>query len=157
MDEKPIDGKSESGMSRRRFLTLGVGAAGTAIALSYIGTAGKFLEPPAANAETLKEVGKLSDFEVGVPKLITYPGSTGDEGIYVLNMGKDGWLALDNHCTHLQCAVNYVDSAKKFMCPCHGGLFDLKGNVVSGPPPKPLDRRVIKVQGGSVRVGGMLV
>ncbi len=157
MDEKPMDEKIESGMSRRRFLTLGVGAAGTAIALGYIGTAGMFLEPAAADAETLKEVGKVSDFEEGVPKLITYHGDSVEEGIYVINMGKEGWLALDFHCTHLQCAVNYVDSAKKFMCPCHGGVFDLKGNVISGPLPKPLQRRVIKVQGNSVRVGGMLV
>jgi cytochrome b6-f complex iron-sulfur subunit len=151
-----MDEKTESGMSRRRFLTLGVGAAGTAIALGYIGTAAKFMEPPAANAEALKEVGKVSDFEEGVPKLVTYQGNS-EEGVYVTNMGQEGWLALDFHCTHLQCAVNYVDAAKKFMCPCHGGTYDLKGNVLSGPPPKPLHRRVIKVQGDSVRVGGMLV
>jgi Rieske Fe-S protein len=152
-----MDEKTESGMSRRRFLTLGAGAAGTAIALGYIGAAGMFLEPTEASAETLKKVGKVSDFEEGVPKLITYHGDTVEEGIYVINMGKEGWLALDFHCTHLQCAVNYVDSAQKFMCPCHGGVFDLKGNVISGPIPKPLQRRVIKVKGDSVRVGGLLV
>jgi cytochrome b6-f complex iron-sulfur subunit len=152
-----MDEKTESGMSRRRFLTLGVGVAGTAIALGYIGVAEKFLDPPEASADMLKEVGKVSDFEEGVPKLITYQGSTTEEGIYVINMGKEGFLALDFHCTHLQCAVNYEESAKKFMCPCHGGVFDLKGNVLSGPLPKPLQRRIIQVQGDSVRVGGMLV
>lgn len=157
MDEKSMDEKTESGMSRRRFMTLGIGAVGTAIALGYVGSAVKFLEPPVANAETLKEVGKVSDFEEGVPKLITYQGSTVEEGVYVLNMGNEGWLALDFHCTHLQCAVNYVDSTKNFICPCHGGVYDLKGNVLSGPPPKPLHRRAIQVQGDSVRVGGMLV
>lgn len=157
MDENTMDENTKSGMSRRRFLTFGVSAAGTAIALGYLGVAGSFLEPPAANAETLKEVGKVSDFEEGVPKLIKYQGSTTDEGIYVINMGKEGWLALDFHCTHLQCAVNYEEAAKKFMCPCHGGVFDIKGNVLSGPLPKPLQRRIIKVQGRSVRVGGMLV
>jgi len=157
MNEKKMDDKTESGISRRRFLTLGVGAAGTAIALGYIGAAGKFLEPPVANAETLKEVGKVSDFEEGVPKLITYQGSTVEEGIYVLNMGKEGWLALEFLCTHLQCAVNYEDSSKTFICPCHGGAFDLKGNILFGPIPRPLQRRVIEVQGDSVRVGGMLV
>jgi Rieske Fe-S protein len=157
MEEKRMDKKKETAMSRRRFLTLGVGVAGTAMALGYIGTAATFLEPPAAGAEKLKEVGKVSDFEEGVPKLIKYQGSTTDEGIYVINMAKEGWLALDFHCTHLQCAVNYEEAAKKFMCPCHGGVFDLKGNVLSGPLPKPLQRRVIQVQGDSVRVGGMLV
>jgi cytochrome b6-f complex iron-sulfur subunit len=157
MGKKPMNEKTEPGISRRRFLSLGVGAAGTAIALGYIGAAGKFLEPPVANAETLKEVGKVFDFEEGVPKLITYKGSTVEEGIYVLNMGKEGWLALEFLCTHLQCAVNYEDASKTFICPCHGGGFDIKGNVLFGPIPKPLQRRVIQVQGDSVRVGGRLV
>lgn len=157
MGKKPMDEKLESEMSRRHFLTLGVGAAGTAIALGYIGAVGEFLEPPAANAETLKEVGKVSDFEEGVPKLITYKGGTVEEGIYVINMGKEGWFALDFLCTHLQCAVNYEDALKQFICPCHGGGFDLKGNVLSGPISKPLQRRVIQVKGDSVRVGGILV
>jgi cytochrome b6-f complex iron-sulfur subunit len=158
MEEKPMEGKpveEKTDSSRRRFLTLGVGAAGTAIALGYIGTAAKFLEPPAANAEALKEVGKVSEFEVGVPKLVTYQGNS-EEGVYVTNMGSDGWMALDFHCTHLQCAVNYVDAVKKFMCPCHGGTYDIKGHVLSGPPPRNLHQRVIKVQGDSVMVGGML-
>lgn len=153
MDEKQMDEQTDT--SRRRFLTYGVGAVGTVIALGYVGAAAKFLEPPAASAETLKEVGKVSDFEVGVPKLVTYQGNS-EEGVYVLNSGDEGWVALDFHCTHLQCAVNYVDAAKKFMCPCHGGTYDIKGNNLSGPPPRPLHRRVIKVQGDSVRVGGML-
>lgn len=156
MDEIPMDEKPQSGISRRRFITLGVGAAGIAIALGYIGTTVKFLEPPAANAEELKEVGKVSDFEEGVPKLVTYKGATTDEGVYVLNMGNEGWLALDVHCTHLQCMVNYVDATKQFMCPCHGGVYDLKGHVLSGPPPRNLHHRVIQVKGNSVRVGGVL-
>jgi Rieske Fe-S protein len=156
MEEKPMDKKKETAMSRRRFLTLGVGVAGTAMALGYIGTAATFLEPPAAGAEKLKEVGKVSDFQEGVPKLVTYQGETTEEGVYVLNMGKESWIAMDAHCTHLQCLVPYVDAVKKFMCPCHGGVYDLKGNVLSGPPPRPLHRRAIQVKGDSVRVGGVL-
>ena len=149
--------ETETGMSRRRFLTLGVGAAGSAIALGYVGAAGAFLAPPEANAETLKEVGKVSDFEEGVPRLISFQGETAEQGIFVVNMGSEGWLALDYLCTHLQCAVSYEESANQFICPCHGGAFDLKGNVLFGPIPKPLQRRVIEVQGDSVRVGGMVV
>ncbi|NMD72406.1 ubiquinol-cytochrome c reductase iron-sulfur subunit [Bacillus sp. DNRA2] len=156
MGKKQMEKKSESGMSRRRFLNLGIGATGSAIALGYIGSAGKFLEPPVANAETLKEVGKVFDFEEGVPKFITYKGSTVDEGIYIVNMGKEGWLALEFLCTHLQCAVSYDDASKQFLCPCHGGAFDMKGNVLYGPIPKPLQRRVIEAHGISVRVGGRL-
>lgn len=151
-----MEDKKQAGYSRRRFLTLGVGSVGAVITLGYIGVGGIFLDPPAASAETLQEVGQVSEFKERVPKLIAYKGSGVEEGVYVVNMGEEGWVALDFHCTHLQCAVNWVEATKQFMCPCHGGVYDLKGNVVSGPPPKALPRRVISVQGDSVKVGGML-
>lgn len=146
----------EKGMPRRRFLALGIGSAGAIIGLSYVGLLGDFLSPPAANAEPLQEVGRIAEFEEGTPKFVTYKGSTTDEGVYIVNLGNEGWLALDFHCTHLQCGVNYVDSVKQFMCPCHGGVYDIKGQVLSGPPPKNLPRRVIQIQGDSLMVGGML-
>jgi Rieske Fe-S protein len=35
--------------------------------------------------------------------------------------------------------------ATRFRCPCHGGVFDAEGNVVEGPPPRPLDRVEVRV------------
>lgn len=148
--------REEETMPRRKFLQLGIGGIGAAIGLSYVGLAGNFLLPATANAQPLQEVGKVNDFTVGVPKLMVYKGSGVEEGMYVTNLGAEGWLALDFHCTHLQCAVNYESSLKQYMCPCHGGVFDLKGNVLSGPPPRALIRRVVKVQGNSVLLGGRL-
>ncbi|WP_407310297.1 ubiquinol-cytochrome c reductase iron-sulfur subunit [Desulfosporosinus sp. SB140] len=148
--------KEEKTMPRRKFLQIGIGGLGAAIGLSYVGLAGDFLLPAAASAQLLQEVGKISDFPVGVPKLMIYKGSGVEEGMYVTNLGDEGWLALDFHCTHLQCAVNFEPALQQYMCPCHGGVYDLKGNVLSGPPPKPLIRRVVKVQGDSVFLGGRL-
>lgn len=148
--------REEETMPRRKFLQLGIGGIGAAIGLSYVGLVGNFLLPATANAQPLQEVGKVNDFTVGVPKLMVYKGSGVEEGMYVTNLGAEGWLALDFHCTHLQCAVNYESSLKQYMCPCHGGVFDLKGNVLSGPPPRALIRRVVKVQGNSVLLGGRL-
>ncbi|MHB1651362.1 MAG: Rieske 2Fe-2S domain-containing protein [Desulfitobacteriaceae bacterium] len=151
-----MDNDNKREVSRRRFLSLGVGSVGALVALSYVGLTVDFLNPPPANAEPLQDVGKVSDFTEGEPKLVSYKGNGIEEGVYVVNLGSEGWQALDFHCTHLQCAVNWVSTAKRFMCPCHGGVYDLKGNVLSGPPPKPLPRRVIQVQGDSIRVGGRL-
>lgn len=124
--------------------------------LGYLGLASDFLNPPAANAAPLQEVGKVSDFPEQTPTLVSYKGAGVEEGVYVVNLGSEGWLALDFHCTHLQCGVNWVDAANKFMCPCHGGVYDIKGNVLSGPPPQALHRRKILVEGDSVQVGGVL-
>ncbi|AFM39940.1 Rieske Fe-S protein [Desulfosporosinus acidiphilus SJ4] len=151
-----MNNEQGKGIPRRRFLAWGAGSVGAVIGLSYVGLLGDFLNPPAANAEPLQEVGRVSDFEEGTPKFVTYKGSTTAEGVYVVNLGSEGWLALDFHCTHLQCGVNYVDAVKKYICPCHGGVYDLKGQVLSGPPPKNLPRRVIQIQGDSVMVGGII-
>jgi Rieske Fe-S protein len=47
---------------------------------------------------------------------------------------------LSARCTHAGCAVTWRNGEKDFFCPCHNGHFDENGKVVSGPPPRPLDR-----------------
>jgi Rieske Fe-S protein len=42
-------------------------------------------------------------------------------------------------CTHLGCQVRWDGADKKFHCPCHGGVYDPSGQVLEGPPPRPLD------------------
>ena len=55
-------------------------------------------------------------------------------------------------CTHQQCTINGF-SGNVFRCPCHGGCFDPQGNVVDGPPPRPLDRIAARIDdSGSVLV-----
>lgn len=146
--------KKNPGTSRRRFLGLGISALGSILGLSYVGLIGDFFNPPPLQARTLQEVGQVTDFPLHQPKLVSYKGAGIDEGVYVINFGPEGWLALDFHCTHLQCAVTWIDATQQFVCPCHGGIYDLKGNVLSGPPPKNLPMRQIKIQGESVFVGG---
>ena len=50
------------------------------------------------------------------------------------------WIALSSRCQHLGCPVRFVASAARFICPCHGGVYDFRGLVAGGPPVKPLDR-----------------
>jgi menaquinol-cytochrome c reductase iron-sulfur subunit len=50
------------------------------------------------------------------------------------------WIALSSRCMHLGCPVRYVAAALRFICPCHGGVYDFRGLVASGPPVRPLDR-----------------
>lgn len=47
--------------------------------------------------------------------------------------------ALSARCTHLGCQVRWTPEARKFFCPCHGGVYDSAGNVLEGPPPRPLE------------------
>ena len=56
--------------------------------------------------------------------------------------------ALSTVCPHLGCRVRW--EGDHFLCPCHNGVFDREGNVVSGPPPRPLDRYDVEIVDGSV-------
>lgn len=52
----------------------------------------------------------------------------------------DALTAMSATCTHLGCHVRWEADTKHFKCPCHGGTYDRAGNVVSGPPPRPLEK-----------------
>jgi len=56
-----------------------------------------------------------------------------------------GYRALSATCAHLGCRVHWDASQKQFVCPCHGGVYDRSGNVVSGPPPRGLQRLNVRV------------
>jgi len=55
-------------------------------------------------------------------------------------------------CTHLACTVNYDPDSQQIVCPCHQGLFDLEGNVMGGPPPRPLERLTVEVEENTIHV-----
>ncbi|MCL4542229.1 MAG: Rieske 2Fe-2S domain-containing protein [Deltaproteobacteria bacterium] len=55
-----------------------------------------------------------------------------------------------NQCTHLGCPLHWIPARQKFMCPCHGGMFNVLGEVVGGPPPRPLYEWIHKIDKGSV-------
>ena len=77
---------------------------------------------------------------------------------------ESGYRAFSLVCTHLGCVVRWrPDEARKtdsrgknigrFACPCHGGVFDSEGEVVSGPPPRPLERLEVRERNGQVFIG----
>jgi Rieske Fe-S protein len=50
---------------------------------------------------------------------------------------------LSNSCAHLGCPVRWLTNAEghgEFLCPCHGGIYDINGNWVGGPPPRGMYR-----------------
>jgi menaquinol-cytochrome c reductase iron-sulfur subunit len=63
------------------------------------------------------------------------------------------FVALSSRCMHLGCPVRYVPAAERFICPCHGGVYDFRGMVAGGPPVRPLDRFYTRVNNGLVEIG----
>lgn len=70
-----------------------------------------------------------------------------DKQIGILN-SEDGIKVLSIACTHLGCVLNVEDD--KFVCPCHGSMFDLKGNVLKGPALKPLKHIDYTIQNNNI-------
>lgn len=95
-------------------------------------------------------VGKLEDIPVGTPTpfsftLVQVNGwerTSTSHGGYVIRKSEDpnDLLILNSKCTHLSCTVNWSESDKVYLCPCHDAKFGQQGEVLGGPPPRPLDR-----------------
>ena len=63
------------------------------------------------------------------------------------------YVAISNRCMHVGCPIRYVQASQRFICPCHGGIYDFQGIVIGGPPVRPLDRFRTRVRDGVVEVG----
>ncbi len=63
-----------------------------------------------------------------------------------------GFLALSQQCTHNKCNVDFLPERGVIFCPCHSSQFDLNGNVLAGPAPRPLDRFATTIRDGQVLV-----
>jgi len=131
---------------------LGVGGAATAGAVLY--PVVSFLKPPARP--------ELSNFSVTLEKKFTeiQPGyweifRFGDKPGLLICIDKGGdkeLLAFDATCTHLNCIVEYQPENKTIFCPCHNGRFDINGNNIAGPPPRPLEKYAVQITDDTVKI-----
>lgn len=75
------------------------------------------------------------------------------EGRFYLARDEDGgFLALHRKCTHLGCSVPWNEDEQRFACPCHASAFDIHGDVVNAPAPRPLDLFRVAIENGVVKV-----
>ena len=130
----------------RSFLSLW-GLAGAGIVFS-------FLKSPRVGSSTERIVsgGSFSALAVGDGRLIQH----GNRPIYVLRVSEDSAVALSAVCTHRQCVLDWSRERKSFVCPCHAGVFDASGQVMSGLPRRRLEQYRISVRGDelSIYLGG---
>ena len=89
--------------------------------------------------------GSVADFPIGS---IVH---NKDGKCYISHL-EEGFLALYHKCTHLGCTVPWIAEEDRFNCPCHQGIYNKKGEVLSGPPPRPLDLFPAEIVGGKVIV-----
>lgn len=157
-------------ITRRRFMTgvtHGAGAiAAGAFALPAIGFAlGPIFEEQQV---PWQDIGAVADFPMNtyVPVTIKITPGIGEAGLSTAYVRKrdprrdsdkpdqyNRYIAVSTRCMHLGCPVSYKPAAQRFICPCHGGVYDFEGKVDGGPPVRPLDRFYTRVVGGRVQLG----
>lgn len=137
-------------MKRRRFLKILLAFLGSITFLSFAYSFLKFLTSlPSKSADLKKLTIHKSDVPSGEAKNIIYHNTPA----VIINRPDKGYFAFSRTCTHLGCLVEYSKNNLKFICPCHAGIYDLDGNVVSGPPPKPLTAIPLKIEGETIIIG----
>jgi succinate dehydrogenase / fumarate reductase, iron-sulfur subunit len=72
--------------------------------------------------------------------------------VYVVRSGDGAVRAFDSTCTHLGCRTRFNPESNHIECPCHGGVYDTTGAVVSGPPPEPLATLPTRLNGDQVLI-----
>jgi Rieske Fe-S protein len=165
---KPAGYFEGESMTRRRMFTGGAVVAGqiagAAIILPAIGFAlGPVFEQQEARWQ---DVGAPGDFHNDgyLPRTITISDNVGDAGLSTVYIrrgnpaafpreSKDDFIAISTRCAHAGCPVRWVNAAQRFVCPCHGGVYDFEGKVAGGPPVRPLDRFETRIRAGQVQIG----
>jgi len=154
---------SDKEISRRDFIK-GTAAAiggliGAVIAIPSIG----FMLSPALRAEDDSDtidLGPLENYPIGVPtrfeltrtRVNGWEWTATNYGLFVVKKSETEIRVFSDICTHLGCRVSWHADQKHYISPCHDGHFDILGNVVSGPPPRPLDEYITKIENGNLFV-----
>jgi Rieske Fe-S protein len=144
-------------MSRREFVAIVTAAVGSVMgALIGIPAVG-YLIAPALNKEGSSAwipAGPLENYPVGIPTLFNFnrtkvngwEKTVNSYGVYVIRHEDNSITALSTTCTHLSCRVNWTVAEEAYICPCHDAYFDINGQIVKGPQPRPLDPYETKVE-----------
>jgi Rieske Fe-S protein len=137
-------------MKRRNFLDLLIKLAGTSLGMFVLYPVVRYLVPPKIPEAATRRVIAAKKDELAPGTFKTFPFGS-QPGILLRTAGGE-YRALSAVCTHLGCTVQYRNDDRSIWCACHNGLYDLDGRNVSGPPPVPLERFEVHVEGDEIIV-----
>ena len=139
---------SNSQVTRRDFLKLGVGALSALAVLEIGGASLLFMRPRTLEGEFggVVNAGAVDSFTLG--SVVHFPTSR----FYLIRSQEGGFLAVYQRCTHLGCSVEWEADEGQFFCPCHASSFDMVGNVQNPPAPRALDTFPVTIEDGQVWV-----
>ena len=148
--------------SRRRFLIRTISAIGGGITLALGIPSALYATGSIRSGQAEDQwirLGSASSVDIGGPPALMkaevsrrtgYLVESQEISAFVITENGTDFTVLSNVCTHLGCRVRWVEEQESFFCPCHNGVFDRNGQVIGGPPPRPLDRFESKVEEGQI-------
>ncbi|MEE9443278.1 MAG: ubiquinol-cytochrome c reductase iron-sulfur subunit [candidate division Zixibacteria bacterium] len=143
----------EKNVSRRGFIKWITGGGIVAFLASVFFPVVKFIIPPESGEANVSQV-KLpfgrAEIEAEAKKSKTFKFG---RSLGIIVATPEGELkALAAACTHLDCTVQHRPDLGIIWCSCHNGRYDLNGNNISGPPPKPLEQYIVNEVGDEIFV-----
>ena len=145
----PYERGEEAQVTRREFCNF-LALTSTALFVCAAGVAGKSaLDSRGEQSYAPMKIEGAEALANGSALNFRYP--TEDDTAILVRAPSGEYFAYGQKCTHLACPVYYEQQRQRLECPCHEGGFDVRsGNVLYGPPPRPLDQIVLEVRGGEV-------
>lgn len=106
------------------------------------------------------DLGLLENYPIGVPtrydftltRVNGWERTAVNYGLYVIRRNESEARVFSDICTHLGCRVTWHPDQEHYISPCHDGHFDILGEVISGPPPRPLDEFATEMENGNLFV-----
>ncbi|MEK7777725.1 MAG: ubiquinol-cytochrome c reductase iron-sulfur subunit [Chloroflexota bacterium] len=168
---------NNSSVSRRNFLKYSVvGITGVISAVLAVPLVRYFISPALGSAEGAEGgewtvIARTTEIPVGKPLRVEYEQRKKDswmlttrrKAAWIVTQDGQNFTVFDPHCTHLGCPYTWMETGDwnkgqpHFHSPCHNGIFAIDGTVISGPPPRPLDRVMSKVEGDAVMVKDVVI
>lgn len=131
--------EEQRGLSRRSFLNFSLWSSILFFFGSLIWIFFRFVANPRSSSQPRSNEHyslPINEINIDEAKFIRFEGRPA----IVIRTGEIEVHALSAVCTHLGCIVQWKPEGKQLFCPCHAAVFDIYGNVISGPPPRPLPR-----------------
>jgi menaquinol-cytochrome c reductase iron-sulfur subunit len=149
-------------VSRRRFAVVGTQIVGIGVTVMLGVPIVGFLLNPLFRSREIAEiaVGSITGIPLGVPTKLEFqfvpqsawPAAEPNYAVYVVRFGPSltQTRVFSNVCSHMQCPVRWEPALNLFLCPCHGGLYNIEGVNIGGPPPKPLPQWVHRIDSSGI-------
>ena len=104
----------------------------------------------------VRRIARAEVIPVGGALVFHYPDAS--DTCILLRTGAQQYVAYNQKCTHLSCAVVPDLQRGRLHCPCHNGSFDAaSGAPVAGPPRRPLERITLEIRNGDLYATGLEV